>query len=45
MDKNKIVGLAIAAILVILGAFGVVNSDAVKGEICGTPAAPAAVAK
>ena len=44
MDKNKLIGFIAGVLLAILGSFGVINSETVKGEICGV-SAPAAVAK
>lgn len=38
MDKNKLIGAIVGILIGVLGSLGVLNSDAVKGEICGTSA-------
>lgn len=36
MDRSKIIGMIFAVLLGIAGSFGLVSTDAVKGQICGT---------
>lgn len=39
MNKEKIIGMGLGIILALLGAFGLINVDSVKQEVCSAQVA------